>query len=309
MPSLALRMQLARAVALLALALGVVPAAHAETTACLGVGPLPATISAPGHYCLGADVDVPGDDTYAITITASDVVLDCNDRRLRSTSTSSSTIGVYVFNQAWRVDVRNCRVEGFGTGIRAEYTIDDQPRVLRIQGNRIARSHGSGIAAFGSGILIEGNHIVESLGSESRNPVGIQMSGHSGGIATGNVVRNNTVTNFKPDFPGPSNLTIGIQFAYQQGIVVEGNTVAGLYARTGTGVYGMTGAGTEAMMRGNTVLSSPPLAAPFDGSNYTGFFLQGTAEEQATNVCVDNRVGHFNSNLAGCGTQAANTTF
>jgi hypothetical protein len=29
----------------------------------------------------------------------------------------------------------------------------------------------------------------------------------------------------------------------------------------------------------------------------------------STHVCVDNRVGHFNGNLSGCGNQANNTVF
>jgi len=299
----------ARAAAAL-LALATAPAAFAETTSCLGVGALPATLTAPGHYCLGSDVDVAGDDTYAITLNGNDIVLDCNGHRLRSTATTSNTIGVYIFNGAMRATVRNCRVEGFGTGILAEYTMTDAPRVLRIHGNHVSRSRGTGIDGRGSGILVEDNQVVDSLGSASRNPVGIVLSGHSGGIATGNVIRNNTVTGFKPEFPGPSNLSVGIQFSYQQGIQVEGNTVMGLYARTGAGVYGMTGGnGTGNSIRGNTIVTPPPLPSPFDGGNYYGVFLQGPVEDQATHVCVDNRVGHFGTNLSGCGNSANNTTF
>jgi hypothetical protein len=305
-----IRRTAAPAVALMA-ALAAPGAARAETTACLGVGTLPATISASGHYCLGADVDVAGDTAAGITINTSDVVLDCNGRRMRSTSADNTGVGIYIASSARRVTVRNCRIEDFGFGVSTTFPVDGKPRDLRILGNHVSGASRWGIAMYGSGIQVEGNHVVASEGSASGyNPGGIDLEGYSAEIAAGNVVRGNTVADFKPEFPGGSCISAGIQFSYQQGIVVEDNTVSGLYARTGCGVYGINGAlSTGASVRGNTVLSAPPLPAPFDGGNWVGIFLQGGSDVTATHVCVDNRVGNFSSNLTGCGNQANNTTF
>jgi len=287
-------------------------AARAETTACTVVDSLPAVLSEPGRYCLDADLAIAGSAVDAVQITASDVVLDCNEHRLLGSTAANTGVGVRIGSAAARVVVRHCRIEGFGNGIYTDWVADTAPRAVRVQGNTVVGPIWTGIWVSGSGNLVEGNRISALRGGASGPyTTGIFLDG-APGVAAGNVVRGNEVRAFRPTYPTVDeyNLSMGIQATYQQGLVVEDNTVVGLLARTGGGVYGITtGHAVNTLMRGNVVLSAPvPQAAPLDGGNWVGLFLQGTVEEQATNQCADNTVGHFNSNIVGCGS-AVDTQF
>ncbi|MGH8029528.1 MAG: hypothetical protein ACREO3_06305 [Arenimonas sp.] len=74
-------------------------------------------------------------------------------------------------------------------------------------------------------------------------------------------------------------------------------TVAGLGVLLATAVVG-------------NVLATPPApgVAPLDGLRSAGISLQGTQEQQATNLRRDNTVGHFETNIGGC-VQSGNTTY
>ena len=76
------------------------------------IGSLPASISKPGNYYLATDLAFTGVGGAAITITASQVVLDLNGRTLSSSGTNF-TIGVYVANQV-DVTIQNGDIDGFG---------------------------------------------------------------------------------------------------------------------------------------------------------------------------------------------------
>ena len=280
------------------------PAARAETTACTVVSSAPATLSVGGHYCLEADLSVTGTGTTAITISGSEVVLDCNEHRILAATAGSNGTGVHIEATAYRPTIRNCRIEGFYYGIASAYAPGPSLRGARIVGNRIARSNLSGMFLYGSNNLIEGNTILDGQRLENGYPTGIYLyGGDPGDYATGNVIRGNVIQDFHPPTPtdGSYNLSVGINLTYQRGAIIEDNTIIGLRALTGGGTYGISsGWSRELVLRGNRILSPPPGAAPHDGGFWAGIFLQGTAEELASNVCTDNLVGHFNSNFSGC---------
>jgi parallel beta-helix repeat protein len=287
-------------------------AARAEATACTVVDSLPAVLSLPGRYCLDADLAIAGSAVDAVQVTASDVVLDCNEHRLLGTTAANTGVGVRIASAAARVAVRHCRIEGFGNGIYTDWVADTAPRQVRVQGNTIVGPTWTGIWLFGSGNVVEGNRISALRGGASGPyTTGIYLASGPG-YAAGNVVRGNEIRAFRPTYPTVEeyNLSMGIQASYQQGLVAEDNTVAGLLARTGGGVYGIaTDHSVNTLVRGNVIVSAPvPQAAPLDGGNWAGIFLQGTVEEQATNQCADNTVGHFNGDIVGCGS-AADTQF
>jgi hypothetical protein len=77
------------------------------------IGSLPALISKPGNYYLATDLAFTGLGSAAITITASQVVLDLNGRTLSATGGTAFTIGVYVANQV-DVTIQNGDIDGFG---------------------------------------------------------------------------------------------------------------------------------------------------------------------------------------------------
>lgn len=279
-------------------------AARAETQVCNVIGALPATLATPGHYCLEADLTATGATATGITVSASNVVLDCNDHRLVAGAADNSGNGVWLEATAIGTVVRNCRIEGFGYGIASAYSAGAEPRAAQLLGNRIARAGLAGIFLYGSGHLVEGNHVSDGQRLADGNVEGIYLENGGGTTrATGNVVRGNVIADFRPTHSATVglNLSIGISLGYQEGTIVEDNTVEGLFGRTGGGVYGISAyQSTDLVLRDNRVLAPPPAAAPFDGGNWYGIFLQGTAEELASHRCVDNLVGHFNTNFSGC---------
>ena len=294
----------------LALLLAGAPA-RAETTACLPITSAPFDITTPGAYCLTGDLNPTGSATIAIRIQARDVVLDCNGHRIKAQEPAHTGTGVQIDATAVNAVVRNCRIEGFYYGITAAYSASAEPRAARILDNRITRSNLHGIFMYGSGHVIEGNHISEGRRLTVGYPTGIYLE-DGPGLAVGNVIRGNTIADFRPATPtdGSYNLSMGIHVGYQQGAVIEDNTIHGLLARTGGGVYGITTHHSrEMVIRGNRVISAPPAAAPFDGGNWAGIFLQGTGEELATIHCWDNLVGHFSGNYNGCNSLDGNTSF
>ena len=277
--------------------------AHAETTACTVVSSVPATLSAPGRYCLEADLSATGASATAITVSASNVVLDCNDHRLLAATADNSGYGVWLEATAIGTVVRNCRIDGFGYGVASAYSASPDPRSAHLIGNRITRAGLSGIFLYGSGHLVEGNHVSNGQRLGDGNVSGIYLDNAGGDRAAGNIIRGNVVADFRPARSATVglNLSIGISLGYQQGTIVEDNTLVGLYGRTGGGVYGISAyQSSNLVLRDNRVLAPPPAAAPFDGGNWYGIFLQGSAEDLASHYCVDNLVGHYLTNFSGC---------
>lgn len=292
----------ASAVVLVLASLSAASAARAETTGCTVLPTLPATISIPGHYCLEANTTVAGSAVNGITIGASDVVLDCNDHAITATAADNSGAGVRVGGDTRRVTVRNCRIVGFTHGIAVNSMGPTaQARAMQVLGNRIEGPMLVGILLNGSGNLIEGNHVSGVRGGVGQHPTGIYLENVD--TAAGNVIRGNAIVDFRPTYSPPTGfaLSIGVLANYQQGLVVEDNTVLGLHGRTGGGVYGISTANsTDGTLRNNRVLAVEPGAPPLDGGNWYGIFVQGTAEVAGTNRCIDNLVGHFITNFSGC---------
>lgn len=301
MPRLAFPSSTALACLVLAGAAAPTAPARAETTGCIVLSSFPASIVASGHYCLTADVaqDFGG---HAIGIHADDVVLDCNDHVVRHTAPAdTTTFGVNIGDGHHGVTVRNCVLDGFQAGIYSLRSSDPPPARIVIANNRVRRARTWGIYAIGSGYVVEDNLVSDVLGNPAAAaPTGILLQGFDGN-ATGNVVRGNRVGPIRPQPPTGAVNSSGIQLTGQRNPVVADNIVSGLYANTGQGVYGIiTADATGISMERNLVLTPPPLPAPLDGGNYRGIYLQGSASEQLTNVCVDNVLGHWNTNVEGC---------
>jgi hypothetical protein len=273
---------------------------RAETTGCTVIDSVPYNILAPGNYCLTQDFTVASG--YGIIISSDDVVVDCNHHRLRNTDPAAYAPGVSNGVEHSNLTVRNCVIEGFREGVSMSTNTPPGNRENVIENNTILRFHGQGIIVWGSGVRIEGNHISQALGDDNGGMIGIALWSMDNNAA-GNVVRNNVITDFRPGaFANPSG-TLGIYVATDRDTVIEGNTISGLNARTNQctwGIYsGYNATGVE--VRDNVILSVPqPVAAPLNGTQCGGVTLSGTPETQATNVCVDNVVGHFNTNFSGC---------
>jgi hypothetical protein len=280
--------------------------ARAETTACTVLDTLPAQVTVAGNYCLDKDFSQVF-SAWAINLASDDVTLDCNGHRLRQTDPAGAFPGIEVSADRRHVVVRNCVVDGFHDGILFSNGAGGGGRDSVAQGNTVLHFRQSGIVAWGSSMHIEGNHISQALANDNGGAYGIfLMSADSNGA--GSVIRDNTITDFTPATSGAANAINGIFIANVRNTEISGNTIANLPARTGQcawAIYGSDPTGTR--ITGNVLLSvQQPVVAPLDG-NQCGISLYGTAQEQATNVCDDNVVGHYGA-IYGC-VSAGNTEF
>jgi parallel beta-helix repeat protein len=274
--------------------------AHADTQACTVIDTLPTTITESGHYCLEQDFAVDYAGASIIQINVDDVVLDCNDHVIRATNNANTLTAIYGNTQRRNVEVRNCIVDNFYVGIF--FTASTEPGAVgnRVLGNTVRRTSVTSIYVIGSNNLIEGNRIVQTTASYSGGAKGIFLYS-PGAQGVGNVIRDNVIQDWRPTPPADGNSIEGITFFNVRDTEVTGNTISGLHANTGWGVWGIYASQTSNnLIAGNTILSPPPAAAPLDGGQYGGIRVFGTVEEQATTVCRDNVVGHFNTDILGC---------
>jgi parallel beta-helix repeat protein len=275
--------------------------AHAETTGCLGVGPLPAIISSPGTYCLNSNVSAAFAG-QAINIAADDVVLDCNDHTITQTNVGVAT-GIVSHSDRRGVIVRHCVVDGFDVGIKLDATFDETARGNRVEDNTVTRARSAGISSFGSNNVIERNRISRSGGDGAFSGIRVGTFQQN---AAGNVVRENHIEGYQ-GVAGVS--TTGIEFSNTRETSITGNVITGLYSGTGSGVIAMQGYNTSGSeISRNVILSPQPRPAPLDGGFYYGIYTPGTEAEMATVVCRDNVIGHFNAATYGC-VASGNTGF
>jgi hypothetical protein len=277
--------------------------ARAETAQCTVLDTMPATIDAPGIYCLDQDfVQVFLGD--AIRINSDDVVLDCNDRMLRHNDANSLGNGITTTSGRHNVTIRHCRLDNFTTGISIETNGLLGGSEVHLLDNTITRFRVSGITAYGSTIAIEGNRITGGRADTgSGGMTGIYLASfNSDGAGSG--IRNNVIADLVPQpFEENANETMAIFFGNVGNTEIAGNVISGLFARGGGhcawGIYGSSPTG--ASITGNVIMPPPsPPAPPNDGSFCGGITLYGTVPQQATNVCRDNVVGHFNTPIYGC---------
>jgi hypothetical protein len=270
--------------------------AQAETTGCQGVGTLPATISAPGNYCLNSDVS-KAFAGRAIHINADDVVLDCNGHTIRNTVPANLPNGIATSGPRQNVTVRNCVVDGFYVGIYLTGLDDHTTRGGRIEDNTARNSLLAGVYAFGSNHRIERNRILGSVGYNT-GLYGIVLGSFESNTV-GNSVRDNHISDARPTNPDTS--VYAIEFSGSHGASITGNVLTGLYAGSDGNVTAIVGYGvTQAEVARNVLLAAPALPSPLDGPPAWGIRLNGTSEQQATNVCQDNVVGHWATNVWGC---------
>lgn len=218
----------------LALAL-IVPttAAHAETNNCTEITGVPAFITAPGIYCLKNSL------TSAIHVMANDVVIDLNGHVFDGTGGA----GIHAFDRQ-NITVRNGTIRGFGTAVQLDGTASRGHRIERLRitdnagagisvtgdgsvvrhntliNNGYASTPGAkyGLLAFGDGIHIADNQIIETGVGATGEVVGIRLHG-SGVAVERNVISNAAV--------GPHNSRGILLFSSGSNSVV-GNRVANM---------------------------------------------------------------------------------
>ena len=276
--------------------------AGAETLTCTDITALPFTISASGHYCLNKNFTIAfASGAAAVNVNANNVVLDCNNHFVINTGTAGAT-GVYASNKS-QVTVRNCGVQGFTRGIAFFESTGGASRSNVIEHNDVRKSKLAGIQVAGASNIIDGNRITENAGSTSTYTYGILLSS-ADSLGSGNVISNNVISNIAPNV---YVRVAGIQLLDVQNTTVQGNNISAMYPPLDLGVYGIVGSGSVlgSNVIGNTILSATgnPSAGgggiSYGGASYDGIRFDATVSSSNHNVCRDNVVGHFISDING----------
>jgi hypothetical protein len=270
-----------------------IPAAHAETLTCTDVPTLPATLSAPGHYCLNKNFSQVF-TSAAVNIAASNVVLDCNDHTVTQTGLSGVS-GVYASNRSQLI-VQGCRLNGFGRGISLFETAVGQSQGNQILDNAVRGAQLAGIQVAGSSNVIDDNHVSGNVGSPAQaSSYGIFVTSF-GNAGTGNQVRHNLVSRF---IPNASVYPIGIYVADSEGNTIADNVVESLWApqgRVAYGIYGNINVRNTIAVRNHVTAADglPPSGSQvYGGASNVGILFDGPVSSLAHNLCRENNVGHW----------------
>ena len=192
----------------LLLSASLVPTA-AQAAACTEIT-LPAAISVPGSYCLGASASASISAGSLLNINSSDVQLDCRGMTIHNTQTSANanTYGIYTSGHS-NISIRNCRITGgWAAGIYAYQNngLANTNGNLHITGNDINGAFWFGILAYGGDVEVTGNRVTD-IGGRGSFAMGIRVGGSTlSGERRTHVVRGNVVANVR----SPVNNAYGI---------------------------------------------------------------------------------------------------
>ena len=224
-------------------ALASLQARAAESYAnCTGtIEALPATISAPGTWCLKQNLATSMSSGNAIQIQSDHVTVDCNDFTLSGfgAGNGSTVRGINASNRT-DVTVRNCRIGGFHFGIALAGTGGGH----RVEDNHLLMNLYRGIHVAGTANLVRGNRIEDTGGAPGSNA--------SEGIYAAADIVDNTVNGVFADHADSS--PSGIALA-GDGTSARGNQVHGI-APSGEGrANGINVLGRHNLVTGNQVNS------------------------------------------------------
>jgi parallel beta-helix repeat protein len=205
------------AIVLLAAPLAVANAGAALDNCTGFVTTLPATLTRQGTWCLATDLLAGMSSGAAITISASNVTLDCNHFRIGGLAAGPATqaTGVLALGRA-NVTVRNCSIRGFRYGVRLEgsgHVVED---------NRLDNSTRVGILVAGDGSIVRRNRVLDTGAS------GVETL--AAGISTGGSVDivDNTVANVAALPTAGLGSNFGIRTSGNLAGSVVGNRIRGI---------------------------------------------------------------------------------
>jgi hypothetical protein len=163
--------------------------AFAETTECTVISTLPATISAPGVYCLKSDLMTAITSGNAITINSNFVTLDLNGWRLGggAAGTATAAQGVHALDRRG-LSIKNGSIKGFRIGIFLE-GVSGTTNI--VEGVRADGNTAMGLYVQSGDSIIRSNQVTNTGGSTFGtfgNAYGIISSG------SGNRILNNDVS-------------------------------------------------------------------------------------------------------------------
>jgi len=210
---------------------------------------VPATIAAPGTYCVKQDLVTSMTNGDAIAINASNVTLDCNDFRIDDLGAGAATsaIGIHATNQSY-VTVRHCNVRGFLYGIELADNGSGKGANI-IEDNHLDGNTNVGIASSATRSIIRRNTVLDTGGTSGGFGVaGIQVSGNS-------AVDDNVVSGVTSK-AGSADTASGIQYSNnpsQPDGTVNRNRVSNVASSPAGTSYGIYLGGPMTIARDNII--------------------------------------------------------
>lgn len=227
--------------------------AAAQTGPCVGIYSLPFRITRPGSYCLTRNLSTPITTGAAITIAASNVLLDLKGCKLEGTAAMGVTTaaGIKAEDRS-SVTIRNGTIRGFETGVHLYLAAYPSPSSANVvEDLRIERSRTWGIVANGTGTIIRRN-LVYDLGDPTDinaiDTTGISTGGDSARILDNDISRVNNL----------GGQSTGIQFEFGTHQLAAGNRISD----AAFGVRFVAGTAATGKYRGNITLNVPQ---PYSG--------------------------------------------
>lgn len=237
-------------VVLRAIAFAAVSCACQQAAAqCTTISSLPYTISAPGQYCLAADLTTSA--STGISIGTSNVEVDCGSHSVvknAGNALGSQGITTNYVNNLSGITVKNCKVQGFDIAIRVKATN------IEIANNRLNQPKNRGIHASGNNVRIVGNKILDAFSDAGNNfQENITVDGLSWS-STAQVVRilDNTIVG------SHGNPDIAAIFADGDDVEVSGNKILDLRPSAGGEVLTIAGGVTLGKMSRNIIMARVP---------------------------------------------------
>jgi hypothetical protein len=187
---------------------------------------VPYTITTPGFYYLGRNLEYSG-DIDAIAIKTDNVTLDLMGCSLTYTGAASFPHGIFI-NGRKNVEIRNGTITGFSNGVLDWSESGTNYRLLNIRADYNTRTGGAGIMIGGY------NHLVRNCTASNNTSTGISILS---GTITGCVASNNSYCDIYLEGPGSlldnvannttSTGTTGFNIGSGTKILVDGNSATG----------------------------------------------------------------------------------
>lgn len=216
---------------------------------CTTISALPYTISASGQYCLGADLATSA--STGISIGTSNVEVDCGGHSVTKNAgnaAGSQGITTNYVNNLSGITVKNCKVQGFDTAIRAKGIN------IEIANNRLNQPKNHGIYASGNNVRINGNKILDAFSDAGNNfQQNITVDGLSwSSMAQVVKILDNTIVG---SHGNPDIIAIAVD---GDDIEVSGNRILDLRPSAGGEALTILGGVTQAKMSRNAIMARVP---------------------------------------------------
>lgn len=219
--------------------LGWAVSAHAETLNCTEITALPATVVAPGVYCLKKDLSTSISTGAAITINADNVLIDCNDHIINGLADQATTQAYGIHSSERKgITVRHCSIRHFYRGI---YLLTTNASTGSTSG---------------------GSHLIEDNELEGNSYLGMNVQGPA------NLVRHNRVLNTGGNTNGAYG---GILVVGDDSRILD-NVVSGVIGGSGNNARGVSGIGNRTMIANNVIAK---VTAPDDAFRPTAIQAWG----------------------------------